>query len=131
LPNEPVWLPVEQAIFVNQDEVAETGEPHVIMDMGKLESAFGRPQNHFHYDGDCDVLRLAVILMLGIAQAHAFEQGNKRTAWTCGMMFLRLNGYELTWDDVSVAEEFVKLVNHEISIDRFEEQIVYFIRESD
>ena len=80
--NEPVWLDVEQAIAVNQDEVAETGEPHSVLDMGKLESAFGRPQNHFHYTGDNDILRLAMILVEGIAQAHAFEQGNKRTAWT-------------------------------------------------
>ncbi len=124
-----MWLPVEQAILVNQDEVAGTGEPHAVLDMGKLESAFGRPINHYLYDGDCDILRLAVVLMLGIAQAHPFEQGNKRTAWTCGMMFMALNGYDVTWDDSSVAGEFVKLINHEITIDRFEEQIVYFIAE--
>ncbi len=124
-----MWLPVEQAILVNQDEVAGTGEPHAVLDMGKLESGFGRPINHYLYDGDCDILRLAVVLMLGIAQAHPFEQGNKRTAWTCGMMFMALNGYDVTWDDSSVAGEFVKLINHEITIDRFEEQIVYFIAE--
>lgn len=31
------------------------------------------------------------ILMQGIALAHAFTDGNKRTAWTSSMVFLRLN----------------------------------------
>ena len=127
--NEPLWLPVEQAIRANQDEVAATAEAHAILDMAKLESAMSRPQNHCVYDGEHDVLRLAVILALAIAQAHGFEQGNKRTGWVCGLLFLALNGYEMTWDDESVAEEFIKLIEGKISIDRFEEQIVYFIRE--
>ncbi len=40
-----------------------------------------------------------------------------------------VNGYEITWDSELVAQEFIKLVNGEITIDRFEEQIFYFIRE--
>lgn len=71
------------------------------------------------------MLRLAMLLMVGIAQAHSFEQGNKRTAWTCGVMFMQMNGYTLDWDHELVAEEFVKLINGEITIDRFEQQIVY------
>jgi len=62
--NEPLWLPVEQAIRANQDEVAATAEAHAILDMAKLESAMSRPQNHCVYDGEHDVLRLAVILAL-------------------------------------------------------------------
>lgn len=42
---------------------------------------------------------LAVRLMAGISQAHAFEQGNKRTAFEALWHFLRLNGFDLAIDD--------------------------------
>lgn len=127
--SEPVWLPIEEIIEINRAEVSETGENFAILRPELLESAVARPINHFHYSGDSDILRLAVILMVAIAKNHPFEQGNKRTGWTAGMMFMVVNGYEITWDSEPVAQEFIKLVNGEITIDRFEEQIFYFIRE--
>ena len=42
---------------------------------------------------------LAVTLMAGIASAHAFEQGNKRTAFEALWHFLRINGFNLELED--------------------------------
>jgi death-on-curing protein len=78
----------------NRLEAEATGEPHYLRDRGLLESALARPRNFFSF-GEEDIVVLAVVLMAGIAWAHAFEQANKRTAFEAMWHFLRLNGYDL------------------------------------
>ncbi|MEN5297989.1 type II toxin-antitoxin system death-on-curing family toxin [Brucella sp. TWI559] len=128
--NEPIWLPIDEVIEINRAEVGETGENFALLRPELLESALGRPINHFHYSQDNDILRLAVLLMLALAENHPFEQGNKRTGWTAGVMFMIVNGYDIIWDSEDIAQEFVRLIEGDISIDRFEEQLVYFIKET-
>jgi death-on-curing protein len=112
LPNDPVWLPIEVVIEYNRLEVEATGEHHFMRDLGLLESALARPQNAFAY-GEEDIVVLAVRLMAGIAQAHAFEQGNKRTAFEAMWHFLRLNGFDLAIDDTEAwAEPVISLIEH-------------------
>jgi death-on-curing protein len=112
LPNEPHWLPVEVAIEHNRLELAETGEPHFVRDSGLLENALARPRNAFAYDEE-DIVALAVALMAGIARAHAFEQGNKRTAFAAMRLFLRANGYDTIFDDaIFWAGEIIALMEH-------------------
>lgn len=52
-----------------------------------------RPQNLYHYEGEIDIVNLSVSLSIAIGKAHAFEQGNKRTGVTSGIIFLYQNGY--------------------------------------
>jgi death on curing protein len=112
LPNEPLWLPIEVVIEVNRTLVATTGEQHFLRDRGLLESALARPQNAFAY-GEEDIVVLAVRLMAGIAQAHAFEQGNKRTAFTSLRLFLHPNGFDLAIEDSEAwAEPVISLIEH-------------------
>ena len=96
---EPNWLPVEFIVETNEDEVRETGEPHFVRDVNALESASQRPINHYLYSGQDDIVSLATILLLAIAEAHAFEQGNKRTALTCGLVLIVSNGYEIDFGE--------------------------------
>ncbi|WP_343303992.1 type II toxin-antitoxin system death-on-curing family toxin [Mesorhizobium retamae] len=122
-----MWLPAEEVIKINRDEVTATGEPYQLLSRDLLESAVASPINHYLYNGEIDVLRLAVILIVAIARNHPFEQGNKRTGWTAGMMFMALNGYEITWDSEEIAQELVKLISGDITMQRFEEQVFYFV----
>ncbi len=57
------------------------------------------PQNLWAYDGERDVLALAVALLAGVAQKHPFAQGNKRTALIGARNFLQSNGYDLDIED--------------------------------
>jgi death-on-curing protein len=112
LPNEPNWLSIEVVIEHNRLELAGTGEQHFLRDFILLESALARPRNAFVY-GEEDMVVLAVRLLAAIAQAHAFEQGNKRTAFAAARLFLCANGYDTTFDDtVSWADEIISLVEH-------------------
>ena len=98
-PVEPEWLTIEEVIGINEYEVAATGEPFIVLDHGKLEGALARPKNLFLYEQEEDVLVIAVSLLMSIAKAHAFAQGNKRTAFFAMGAFLRLNGYDIDLPD--------------------------------
>jgi death-on-curing protein len=106
------WLPIEVVIELNRTLVDMTGERHFLRDRGLLESALARPQNAFAY-GEEDVVVLAVRLMAGIAQAHAFEQGNKRTAFASLRLFLHPNGFDLAIEDSETwADAVISLIEH-------------------
>ena len=112
MPNEPNWLPLDAVIEHNRLELSGTGENHFVRDRGLLESALARPRNAFAY-GEEDITALAVALMAGISRAHAFEQGNKRTAFAAMRLFLGANGYDTAFDDsISWADEMIGLIEH-------------------
>jgi len=92
-----------------------------------LETALGRPQNASAYGAE-DILALAVRLLAGIAQAHAFEQGNKRTAFGAMWHFLRINGYDLAIEDSQVwADEVIALIEHRPTEEDFARAIRPFV----
>lgn len=77
-----------------------------------MESAVARPQNAFAY-GEEDILALAVRLMAGIAQSHAFEQANKRSAFVAMVQFLNANDYDVLFEDTSDwADRIISLIEH-------------------
>jgi death-on-curing protein len=124
LPNDPRWLPTEVVVEINRTVVTRTGERHFLRDSGSLDSAMARPKNAFAF-GEVDIVALAVRLLAGLSQAHAFEQGNKRTSFIAMVEFLMINGCDLGIDDmISWADEVVALVEHRST----EEDFVRVIR---
>lgn len=99
MPTEPIWLPFDLILEINQEEVAETGEHHFLRDEGLLRGALARPQNLHFYEGVTDLVRLATHLLFAIALSHSFEQGNKRTGWTAAVLFLQANGCAVLLED--------------------------------
>lgn len=121
-PSEPRWLTAEEVIAINAYEVAATGEPFVLRDRGTLDGALARPLSRFLYEAEEDVAILAVTLLMAIAKAHAFAQGNKRTAFFAAGAFLRVNGYRLDLPDTVVcADILVGAVEGTRSVDQVEE----------
>jgi len=54
--------------------------------------------------------------MAGVSRAHAFEQGNKRTAFAALRLFLSINGCDTAFeDDISWADEMVKPLERQLS----------------
>jgi len=64
-----------------------------------IESALARVEQRAHY-GDLvpDVLTIGVAYLATIAKAHAFVDGNKRTATVAMSVFLERHGYQLAED---------------------------------
>jgi death on curing protein len=62
-----------------------------LRDAGALESALFRPQSGYY----ADVVAEAAALFESLAMNHPFIDGNKRVAFACVDVFLRINGYRL------------------------------------
>jgi death-on-curing family protein len=129
LPNEPRWLSVEAVIEINRQLVALTGENHFLRDQGLLEGALARPQNAYAY-GEGNLTVLAVRLMAGIVQSHAFEQGNKRTGFVAMVQLLNENGSDVTISDTRPwADEVIAFVEHRLSEEEFAARLGPFVIE--
>jgi death-on-curing protein len=59
------------------------------------------------YYEDADLVRQAALLAVGIPQAQAYVDGNKRTAYIAALVFLRINGRPLTGDHLEFAKQLV------------------------
>src|SRR5688572_19765116 len=90
---------------------------------GLLESAVMRPQMAEPYE-DADLIRQGAVLAVGISQAQAFLDGNKRTAFMAVDTFLRLNGYISPADSLENARQLEAVAERDDSVeaatDRFE-----------
>lgn len=88
---ELIFLTVDDVIFI-QSEILSSAS---VTDIGKLESAIKRAEQYHYYENVTDIIELTAIYIIGIAKAHAFPDGNKRTSFLCATYFLDMNGYAL------------------------------------
>ncbi|MEM8824405.1 MAG: type II toxin-antitoxin system death-on-curing family toxin [Pseudomonadota bacterium] len=86
-----IWVPLRAVIIIHDRQIARHGGAPGMRDVTLLESACGRPMNLNAY-GAPSLAELGTAYAFGIAKAHAFVDGNKRTAFTTAVTFLRLNG---------------------------------------
>ena len=62
---------------------------------------------------DADLIRQAAVLAVGISQAQAFVDGNKRTAYAALETFVYVNGVRLTIDPLDIARELERVAEAE------------------
>ena len=91
------WVEAGVVLAVHDRQLAEHGGADGIRDRGAIDSARARPRNRAAY-GDPDAADLAAACICGIAAGHPFVDGNKRTAWVTGRLFLADNGCRLDFD---------------------------------
>jgi death-on-curing protein len=87
-----VWVPLAALHAMNERQIARHGGAPGLRDPALLESGHARARNRAAY-GDPDAFEIAAAFAFGIVKAHAFVDGNKRTALVAALTFLRLNGY--------------------------------------
>ena len=88
---ELIFLTADDVIFIQSEILAAAS----VTDIGKLESAITRAEQYHYYEGVHDIIELTAIYIIGIAKAHAFPDGNKRTSFLSAVYFLDMNGYAL------------------------------------
>lgn len=113
---EPVWLSTELVIAIHEEQLREFGGPAGIRDMNMLESALGRAQNKWGYEG-ADLAGLAATYAFGIARNHPFVDGNKRAAFLSMITFLGLNNIDLVVDEAEAAVVIQDLAAGEVDED--------------
>jgi death-on-curing protein len=113
---EPVWIRLDVILMMHEETLMLHGGPEGVRDLGLLESALARPKNLFAYsEQGVSVARFAAAYAKGIVANHPFVDGNKRTAFTASLTFLKLNGLEVTATKEDRVLTFWKLAAGEIS----------------
>jgi death-on-curing protein len=114
---EPVWIRLDVVLVMHEEVLMLHGGPEGARDLGLLESALARPNNLFAYSEqeDVSIARPAAAYAKGIVANHPFVDGNKRTAFTVAVTFLKLNGLELTATKEDRVLTFWSLAAGEIS----------------
>jgi death-on-curing protein len=120
---ETQYLSLADVIAIHEQAMRRLGlAPNPLRDNGGLESAVMRPQMAAWYEG-ADLIRQAALLGVGISQAQAFLDGNKRTAYLAMNTFLRMNGHTYDGDHIALAKQFEQFAdrsNDSSAIDDFE-----------
>lgn len=108
---EPAFLSLEDVLEIHRDQIMRYGGTHGVRDVGLLQSAVCMPMAQF--DGKflhADVYEMAGAYMFHLVMNHPFVDGNKRVGVVAALMFLALNGFEVT-----------------VANDRFEKQVMDMI----
>jgi death-on-curing protein len=114
--NEPIWVREDVVLRIHEELLMLHGGPEGVRDLGLLESALGRPKNLFAYsEQDVSMGRFTAAYAKGLVANHPFVDGNKRTAFTVSLVFLKLNGFEMTATKEDRVLTFWKLAANEIS----------------
>ena len=90
--NELVWVPARAVYIIHDRQIARHSGASGLRDEELLQNSLQRPINKWQYE-NTDTFECAAAYAFGIAKAHAFIDGNKRTAFVTCVTFLRLNGW--------------------------------------
>ena len=111
-------LTVEQVIALHTQLVMKTGGSDGIRDRGLLESAVNAPFQSFGgYDMYPTIYEKVARLGFGLAQNHAFIDGNKRIAAHALLTFLALNGIEIDCTEFELFSVFMRLAESALTFD--------------
>lgn len=91
---EPRWIEERDALAIHDRLLALHGGAIGLRDRGLLESALARPRQHYAYAGESDVVEMAALYTAAIVRNHPFVDGNKRTGFVIGVLFLELHGFD-------------------------------------
>ena len=108
--SEPVWIDDDLVFAIHDRQLVEHGGAEGLREESLLHSALGRPLNHLSY-ASSDIIELAAKYTAGIVRNHPFVDGNKRTGFVVGVLFLELNGYRFTASEEAAAQAVLELAS--------------------
>jgi death on curing protein len=108
---EPVWIDERDALALHERLLALHGGAEGLRDSALLKSALARPQQHFAYAESPDMVDMAAVYTGGIVRNHPFVDGNKRTGFVVGILFLELNGYRFSASEEDAAQAVLELAS--------------------
>ncbi len=108
--DEPRFLSLAEVLYLHDESLARFGGSAGIREPGLVESALGSAQNVFWY-GHGNLFDVAAAYAFHLAESQSFIDGNKRTAASAAIAFLRVNGVKFPKDDGSVYAAMIKIAN--------------------
>ncbi len=120
------WVQRDVVFAVHDKQLAVHGGLSGIRDLNAVELAINRPSNVDVYgDPPPDVADLAAAYIHGIATNHGFSDGNKRTAWVIGRLFLAINGEKIAFSQVDAINFMLAVAAGKMT----EQQVADWIRQ--
>lgn len=108
--------------YLTADEVVQIntrvmGGTPALRDRGMLESAVARPQTSVcGEDAYPTFYEKAATLLHSLIMNHPFVDGNRRTATLALVVFAKLNGYEVCWDEREALRFIVDIATARLDI---------------
>jgi death-on-curing protein len=106
---EPVWIETRDVLAIHDRLLAVHGGAVGLRDQGLLESGLGRPRQHHAYAASPDIAEMAALYTAGVVRNHPFVDGNKRTGFVIGILFLELNGFSFKASEVEATQAVMSL----------------------
>lgn len=121
---EPAWIEEQDVLMIHERLLALHGGKSGLRDKALLSSALARPRQCRAYADDADIISMSAAYTAGIVGNHPFVDGNKRTGFVVGILFLELNGYRFTAREEDTAQAVLSLAARTLD----EEGFVTFLR---
>jgi death on curing protein len=116
---EPIWLDERDALIFHDRLLALHGGAPGVRDEGLLKSALDRPRQHAAYGDAPDIVQLAALCTAGVIKNHPFLDGNKRTSFVLGVLFLELHGHAFTASQADAANAVIALASGQMDEQAF------------
>jgi death on curing protein len=105
----PIWIDERDALAIHGRLLALDGGLTGLRDRGLLQSALARPQQLQAHGDNPDSAALAAAYTTGIIRNHPCFDGNKRTGFVIGVLFLEINGHRFTASEETSAQAVLSL----------------------
>ena len=115
----PVWIDERDALALHDRLLALDGGAPGVRNIGLLRSALARPQQLYAYGDAPDTIDMAAAYMAGIVRNHPFVDGNKRSAFVVGVLFLEMNGHRFTATEEDATQAVLGLASGAIDEAQF------------
>lgn len=118
-------LSKEQVVLLHRRLIELTGGSGGIRDEGMLDSALSNPFQSFGNEELYPSIQAkAAQLCFGIVKNHPMIDGNKRLGAHIMLVFLALNGYELSYDQQELSSIILDLAAGNIGVEDILEWII-------
>jgi death-on-curing protein len=105
----PEWIDERDALALHEQLVVLHGGSPGLRDAMLLKSALARPLQHHACRPEVDIVELAALYAASVVSNPPFVDGNKRTGFVIGILFLELNGYRFTASEEAAAQAVIDL----------------------
>ena len=106
---EPLWIEERDALAIHDRLLALHGGATGLRDRSLLESALARPRQHRAYAETPDIVEMSALYTAGIVRNHPFVDGNKRTGFVIGVLFLELHGFDFKASEEDATQAIMDL----------------------
>ncbi len=106
---EPVWIDERDVLVLHDRLLALDGGSVGLRGEALLASALARPKQIRAHGDSPGIIDMAAAYTIGIVRNHPFVDGNKRTGFVAGVLFLEMNGYRFNGSEEDATQMILGL----------------------